>query len=146
MVTVVDASVWISGFLPDDVNYGRSVAWLNRQTEVGEELVAPRFLLVEVAAGISRRSRNPDAGIHFMELLLDNPTLTLVSLTDDVIEHVARVGAGLHLRAGDAFYIATAVIAGARLVTWDREQLTRGATLVPTTTPADDLAEESTDF
>ncbi len=55
MVSVVDASVWISSFLPDDVNYGQSVEWLNLQLEAGEELVAPRFLLLEVAAVLRTR-------------------------------------------------------------------------------------------
>ena len=107
--------------------------------------MAPRFLLVEVAAGLSRRSRNPTAGLQFMELLIQNPRLTLVSMTDEVIEQVARVGASLHLGAGDAFYVATASALGARLVTWDREQLTRGAALVSTATPVDDLRDEDAD-
>ena len=143
MVTVVDASVWISSFVPDDVKYEQSVEWLNRQAEASEDLLAPRFLLVEVAAGISRRSRDPAAGLHFMELLVQNPMLTLVSLTDEVVQEVASLGASLHLRAGDAFYVATAVAHGARLVTWDREQLERGAALVETATPADDLAADA---
>lgn len=141
----VDASVWISSFLVDDVNHAQSVAWFNQQIDAGEDLLAPRFLLVKVAAGISRRARDPAAGLHYMELLLTNPALTLVPLSDEVIERIARLGASLHLRAGDAFYVAVAVIEGARLVTWDQEQLTRGAAVVQTATPADDLAGEATE-
>ncbi len=140
MVTVADASVWISNFLPDDVNYEASFEWLRMQAGRREPLIAPRILLVEVAAGISRRSRDAAAGLQYMERLRTNPALILVSLTDELVEQTAKIGADLHLRAGDAFYLATAALHGARLVTWDREQLTRGAALVSTATPTDDLA------
>ena len=59
-----------------------------------EPLIAPRILLVEVAAGISRRSRDAAAGLQYMERLRTNPALILVSLTDELVEHTAKIGAG----------------------------------------------------
>jgi len=45
------------------------------------------------------------------------------------------VAANLGLRGADAVYIALAQQLGVTLVTWDREQLTRGAAMVLTRTP-----------
>ena len=142
---VTDASAWISYFLAEDVNHAESLSWFERVATANEEMVAPRFLLLEVVAAIARRSGDPATGRHFAERLLRHPRLRLVSMTDELIDASASVGAQLRLRGADAIYIATATAHDARLVTWDREQLERGSALVPTATPADDLAAEPTD-
>ena len=140
-----DASVWISYFLADDANHAESQAWLERVAIAQEAMIGPRFVLLEVATAIARRSGDPATGLHFAERLRRHPRLTLFSMTDDLVDESARIGAHLRLRGADATYIATAVIQSARLVTWDREQLTRGAALVSTVMPADDLAAQSSD-
>ncbi len=146
MVNVADASVWISYFLADDVNHVASTAWIDMIARTREPTLAPRFLILEVTAGIARRYGDAARGLRFGERLRQNSAVTLVSMTDDLIDEATRVGADLRLRGGDAIYVATAVLHGARLVTWDQEQLTRGASLVATATPADDLAAESGDI
>ena len=49
-MTVVDASVWISYLLPDDVNHEESRDWFE-QLPPTETLLVPMLLLVEISAG-----------------------------------------------------------------------------------------------
>src|SRR5687767_14075873 len=50
LVTVVDAGVWLSYRLPDDVNHAESRAWFE-QLGSTEELLVPMLLLVEAQPG-----------------------------------------------------------------------------------------------
>ena len=61
-------------------------------------------------------------------------------MMDELIdEQRPTVAAELRLRAGDAVYVALARLTGARLVSWDREQLARSSPIVQASSPADDL-------
>lgn len=57
---VVDASVWMSRLVPQDVYHGVSCRWLEVQAAAGDRLVAPVLLLTEVVGpspgGQARRS------------------------------------------------------------------------------------------
>ena len=53
---VVDASVWVSRFLPADETHQESRRWLERYFRSGGQLVEPVLLLVELSAAISRRT------------------------------------------------------------------------------------------
>ena len=52
-----------------------------------------------------------------------------------LIEVVIEIASDLQLRAGDATYVAVAHQLNLPLVTWDKEQLQRGAILLSTYTP-----------
>jgi predicted nucleic acid-binding protein len=52
---VVDASVWVSRLIPQDVHHSASSSWIERYIAAGNLLVAPALLLVEVAASVSRQ-------------------------------------------------------------------------------------------
>ena len=138
----VDASVWVSYFARDDVNHQQSRDWFEQQTRLGERYVAPRLLLVEVAASMARRTGPSDVGLHLLEQLRLSPTITFWEMSDDFVDDVARFAVQLRVRAADAAYIAVALATGARLVTWDREQLTRGVAVVTTSTPEQGLATD----
>jgi predicted nucleic acid-binding protein len=144
-VRVVDASVWVSLYATDDVNHSATLAWFEQVADAGEELVAPTFALVEVAAAMARRTRNPEDGRRAAARLLATPSRILVPVSDDLLGDAAELAVTLLLRAGDAPYVAVAARLGIGVVTWDREQLTRGAAVVQTATPADDLRDETAD-
>ena len=53
---VVDASVWISAFVRQDVNHAASRRWLAQRTTVSEDLIAPSFFSSRSAgASLERR-------------------------------------------------------------------------------------------
>ena len=139
----VDASVWVSLYAHDEGNHAASQAWFARAVQSREQFVAPSIVVVEVAAAIARRTGQPGDGLNVLAEIRSLPSLSLVTLTDDLVDEAADAAARLRLRAGDAVYVVVAARAGARLVTWDREQLTRGAALVQTATPAEDLAAQA---
>lgn len=139
-MTVVDASTWISFLLPDDVNHGASRAWFD-QLSPDERLLAPTLLLVEISAGLARRTGRLDVAERAVAAVRAEPRLTVWSLDDDLVERAVHLAAALRLRAGDAIYVALAAATGTRLVTWDREQRERSASLIDVSSPADDLPD-----
>src|SRR5256885_3072199 len=53
---VIDASVWVSQWRPQDANHDASRQWIERYAAEGGHVVASSFLSIEVAAAISRRT------------------------------------------------------------------------------------------
>jgi predicted nucleic acid-binding protein len=140
VVTVVDASVWISYLLPDDVNHTASREWF-AQLPPDEEIVEPLLLLVEIAAGFARRTGRRDLVEQVLAAVRSEPRLRLQSMTDSLMDQAVDIATQLRLRAGDSVYVAVARISGTRLVTWDREQRERSASAVEVASPADDLPQ-----
>ncbi|NPA91741.1 MAG: type II toxin-antitoxin system VapC family toxin [Chloroflexi bacterium] len=132
---VVDASVWVSALVPQDVHHTRSREWLEERLREGVLLVAPVILLAEVAGAIARRTGDPSLGERATEMILSLPTLRLVPVDDRVGGEAARLAARLRLRGADALYVAVASLLGVPLITWDREQQERCQTVVRTSSP-----------
>ncbi len=139
---VTDASIWVSSLIHGDVNRAASRRWLREQTERGVQLFAPILLLAEVAGATARRSGRPRVGQRALEDLEMLEGLELVAVDATLGRASAVVALSVGLRGADAVYVALAQDLGARLVTWDREQLTRGAAVVPTSTPEQELAAD----
>ena len=139
-MNVVDASVWISYLLPDDVNHEQSRAWFERLAPT-ETILAPLLLLVEISAGLARRTGRFDIVEQAVAIVRAEPRLTLQSMDDALMETAVELAAELRLRAGDAIYVALASISGFRLVSWDREQRERSAGHILVSSPVDDLSE-----
>jgi predicted nucleic acid-binding protein len=135
-VIVGDASLWISYLLPDDVNHEASRTWF-AQLPPDEEVVEPTLLLVEIAAGLSRRTGRFDLVQQAVATVRSDPRLRLHSMSDALMNEVLTLAMRLRLRAGDAIYVALSRLTGAALVTWDREQRERSATVVETRSPDD---------
>lgn len=53
-MTVTDASLWVSRFLPDDSFHAASRVWLENSVGAGLPLFAPASLLAEVAGAVAR--------------------------------------------------------------------------------------------
>ncbi len=122
---VVDASVWVSALVPQDVHHAMSRAWLEERLREGVLLVAPVTLLAEMAGAIACGTGDLTLGKGAMDLLLSLPTLRLVPVDDRVGGEAARLAARLRLRGADALYVAVASLLEVPLITWDREQQER---------------------
>lgn len=132
---VVDASVWVSRFVPADVHHESSYRWLEGVVTRGELLVAPALLLVEVAGAVSRRTGSPELAARAVDLLGQLPSTRLVPVDAELARLAAGIAGQHRLRGGDALYVALALRLGFTLVTWDQEQLERGGPTAPVLTP-----------
>jgi predicted nucleic acid-binding protein len=127
---VVDASVWVSRLVEEDVFHDLCRQWLNGQRSRGNQFLAPALLLVEVAAAISRRTGDTDLArraVHAIKML---PDLRLVEMSNDVVETAVVMGAELGVRAAGAFYIAVAQQLGLPLATLDSDQRQRAMRVI----------------
>jgi predicted nucleic acid-binding protein len=134
-VTVVDASVWVSRLVPQDVHHAASRRWLQDQAAAGDLLISPTLLLAEVAGAVSRRTGGAELAHQAVQMLLRVPELRLVSLDSRLGRSAARLASQAALRGADAVYLAAAEQLNLPLVTWDREQLVRARGLVQVQTP-----------
>jgi len=134
-VYVVDASVWVSRFVPSDAHHEPSRAWLRAQIDQGETIAAPALTLAEVAGAVARRTGLPELGARAVSLLQRLPNTRLVPLDAQLAQLSASLAAELHLRGADAVYIALAQRLGVPLITWDQEQRDRGQHAVTALTP-----------
>ncbi len=140
---VVDASVWVSRFVLDDANHEISQAWIEDQLAGAVDLFEPALLFPELAGSVARRTRQRDLAIAAMSALESLENVRTLSLHADLWWRAGTIAASLRLGGADAVYIAVAEMTEASLVTWDGQQRTRGANLVPTATPAELLSGPS---
>jgi predicted nucleic acid-binding protein len=136
---VVDASVWVSRFLPADVHHGPSYRWLGEQVAQGEPVAAPLLVLAEVAGAVARRTGLSELGAHAVSLMQHLPNARLVTVDAELAQLGAQVAAALRLRGADALYVALARRLGIPLVTWDQEQRERGKYVATALTPQEAL-------
>jgi predicted nucleic acid-binding protein len=126
----VDASVWVSRFLPDDAFHQASRTWLIETTTAGKALVAPTIMLAELSGSIARRTGNDQLGYLIVQQIRQLPTLQLITVDDALGQLAAQIASTYRLRGADAVYLAVAQRLQIPLVSWDREQLNRAAEVV----------------
>jgi predicted nucleic acid-binding protein len=139
-VYVVDASVWVSWFVPADAHHDPSRSWMSAQVAQGEPIVAPLLVLAEVAGAVARRTGLSELGAHAVSLMQHLPNARLVPVDAELAQVGAQVAAELRLRGADALYVALARRLSVPLVTWDQEQRERGKYFVTALTPQEALA------
>jgi predicted nucleic acid-binding protein len=132
---VVDASVWVSSLMPQDVHHQASRAWLDQYLSDGRIMVAPVLLLSEVAGAVARLKGDSQSGRQAFRDLLDVPRLRLVDHDAGFGRAAAELAADLRLRGADAIYVAAARLLHIPLVTWDREQQQRAGAVIAVRTP-----------
>lgn len=132
---VADASVWVSLFMTQDVNHSASRLWVETYDARGGQLIAPTYLLVEVAGAIARRAQQSVPARQAVQYLSAFSRLRLVSVDNVLIDDAIDAAINFRLRAGDATYMGLAQQLNIPLVTWDNEQLRRAGVLVVTYTP-----------
>lgn len=132
---VADASVWVSYLLPADPLHARTRAWLGPWLVQRNRLVAPWLLLPEVSGAVARRSGQTVLGHRAVMMLRHSRRVEFHDLDESLAAESAMLAVILGLRGPDATYVAVADRLGLPLVTWDREQLTRAASVIQTRTP-----------
>jgi predicted nucleic acid-binding protein len=137
-MSVVDASVWVSRFMPDDAFHEASRAWITTMVTSGELLVAPIILLAEVAGAIARRTGDRKLGYQSVQQIRQVPTLQIIALDESLGDYAAQLASDLQIRGLDATYVAVARRLDIPLVTWDQEQLDRARAVVSAHAPDQD--------
>lgn len=132
---VVDASVWVSLTLPQDVNNTLAKNWITRHTQSGGLLIAPDLLVVEVAGALSRITGHPQSGYRAANQLYILPFMRIARIDQALVSEAMRIAADYALRGADSMYVALAKMEGLPLVTFDNEQLTRPANTISTIRP-----------
>lgn len=140
-MTVTDASLWVSRFLPDDDFHEVSRAWLESSVDAGLSLFAPTHVLAEVAGAVARRTGRTQLGYAVAQRIQQVPTMQLVAISVELGEFAAEVASNYRLRGGDALYAAVAHHLNVPLVSWDREQITRVAGFVPAYRPDERIGQ-----
>jgi predicted nucleic acid-binding protein len=140
-VVTIDASVLIAASLDDEEGGEEARALLRAIGAAGLTVEEPSLALVELAAGVARRTGRRDLVARALRLLAAMPGITFHPLDVPMAGMTATVAAELALRAGDAVYAAVARETGSTLVTSDRELLERAGPIVATRTPGDWLSD-----
>src|SRR5215471_6850132 len=105
---VVDASIWVSGFISRDVNHNPSRLWIQRYIAEGGFIVEPTIVLIEVAAAVSRQAGQSTVGREAVRDLFHVRAMRFKSLDPPSFWSAVETAADLQLRAGDAIYVALA--------------------------------------
>lgn len=135
-MVVVDASVWVSQFITQDVHYEASKNWITQFVKENGTLVEPNFLLLEVAASIARqRVTDIEAKKIVIDMKESSDIIKFMALNARLLQTAIDVAADLQLRAGDAIYVAVAYQRNTPLISWDKEQLQKASRLIQTYTP-----------
>ena len=136
-LVVLDASAWVSRILLQDSNHPAAMSWINRHLLDGGLFVAPILLVTETAATVSRITGLPTRGRLAASQLYTMPEMSLVQIDQALVDEATELAADLKLRGADAYYVAVARSLGLPLITFDREQLSRAASIVATIRPQD---------
>lgn len=132
---VVDASVWVALCHARDRHHKRSRHWLEEQLLSRERLAAPTLLRVEVAAAIRRLTGDESLATVACAALDEPGWIDFAELTADRSRRASEIAAAAGVRGADAIYLELATQRGDTLVTWDRQQLERGAAVARVETP-----------
>ena len=132
---VVDASVWVSIFLPQDVHHRVARRWLDDRLASGEAIVSPVLLLSEVGGAIARQTKSPEMAARVLKFIEGTPGLRLVPVDHRLGRAAANLAVQLRLRGADAVYVAVAAHLKIPLVTLDVEQRERAQELIEVRMP-----------
>lgn len=122
---VVDASVWVSRLLTQDLHHRASSEWLERRVADGTGLAGPITMLAEIAGAIARRTENPQLGRRAVDAVLTVPGVRLVEVDRDLGILAYELAADGRMRGADALYVAVASRLRIPLASLDLEQLER---------------------
>src|SRR5687768_12260769 len=101
---VVDASVWVSLFVPQDLHYEPSRRWLREHSAAGNAIVDPIILLAEIAGAIARRTGDCTLAWQSVQAVLRVPGLRLVPINRRLGLLAATIAANERLRGADTLY------------------------------------------
>lgn len=134
MSLVIDASVWVAAFVPDDAHHGVTRRWLEEAAS-SETFVTPALGLVETAGAIARRSGAESLGRRACRAIEQLPNILVVVPDGELWNAAIDTAARSSLRGADAVYVALADLLGLPLITWDCEQQARARRPAKVRTP-----------
>ena len=137
-MSVVDASVWVSVLLPQDVHHRTARRWLDARLASDETIVSPVLLLSEVGGAIARQMRSPETAARALKFIEGIPGLRLVPVDHRLGRASAELAVRLGLRGADAIYVAVAAHLKIPLVTLDAEQRERAREVIEVSMPQAD--------
>jgi predicted nucleic acid-binding protein len=127
---VIDASVWVSRLVSEDVFHAVVKEWMSAQRQEGAQFISPALLLAEIGGAISRRTNEPTLALNAIKQVKHLPGLRLVEMDNALMQTAAQLAAELGLRGADAIYVAVAARLHLPLVTLDIDQKQRAAARV----------------
>lgn len=136
----LDASIFVRDLDARHEDHAVCNALLERLARTATPVVVPTLMLTEVASALSRELHDAMRRRLAVTLLRELPNVSLVALDDALAQESAEIAADRALRGADACYVAVARRHNCTLVTLDREQRERAASVVTVLTPADALA------
>ena len=131
----IDASVLVAAAVPDEPAHLVVRSMLRAVGRAGMAIHEPAIAVVEVAAGIVRRTGDSSLAEDAVRLLVGLPGAEFHALDLPAAVQAAGVARELSLRAGDALYAAVALDHGCTPVTMDEELLRRASPLLDVCTP-----------
>jgi predicted nucleic acid-binding protein len=140
MKIVIDASVWVSAFLPSDVHYSQADHLLETCLASRVRVIVPEIVLLEVAAGVARIRQHEGPGQIAAKKIERFPKIKFLPLQTAFLNKSILLATRHFLRAADSLYVAAARQSKAMLVTLHSEMLQRGAAAATVLTPANWLA------
>jgi predicted nucleic acid-binding protein len=136
----VDASVWVNADSPSESESTASRAFLDQVAAERTPVFLPTLLIVEIAAAISRSPKNPALARQYSEKLAALLFVRWIVLDQSVADRASAIAAEHGVRGADAVYAAVAVMQGCKLVSLDREHLTRLTSVLQVRTPSQMMA------
>ena len=141
----VDASVFLNAFNPYEAGHETSHRFLADLQVQGVPIIVPTLVLPEVAAAVSRGRQDESLAREFAAALRRLPHLVWVPLDSTLAQQATDVAAQFRLRGSDAVYAAVALRFGTTLITLDREQRERVASVLTAQYPTEALRQTETD-
>jgi predicted nucleic acid-binding protein len=132
---VLDASVCVAIFNDREPGHPTAMAWLAAAGLEEEPIVAPVILLAEVGAALARAGIDERSTMDVIDILRSRRLLELFPVDEKLAARAAAIASAHHIRGADAIYIALADQLAIPLITFDRQQLERGAQAVATRPP-----------
>jgi predicted nucleic acid-binding protein len=134
---VIDASVYLNAFNPAEKGSEISKDLLARLQSQAVPMIGPVLLLPEIAAAISRGQNDPELARQFAAAIQRLPHLVLVPIDRVLAQQALDIAAMHRLRGSDAVYSAVAQRFACPLITLDREQHDRAASVLQAYYPAE---------
>jgi len=134
---VIDATVWISRILVEDIFHTISRTWMRAQSAQGHLLVVPSLFFAEVGGVVARRTGSTAMGMETIQRIARVPALRVIPINRNLGVDSGKLAAQLHLRGADAVYVALARRLNIPLATWDQELLQRAGQVVTVQQPSE---------
>lgn len=132
---VVDASVWVSSYVPRDAFHSQSQAWIREHVERDVGFACPSIVMPEVAGAVARNLGSFGSGRTAATEVTSLSVVSVYPLDSHLAQLSATIAADIRLRGADSTYVALAANLGIPLVTWDQELLERASKLSEVRTP-----------